>query len=322
MMYRKRCILAGLAITGLCLMAVSNPVRSEAPPSETLAYVDESTITVSAFKAEMVRQTPQLTNQEQIEALLEEMVRLELIYTAALKLEYDKDPQILARFKRLIVNKYLEDVLEPRFAKVTVSDKEMEDHYNNHKADFVTSKMVRTAIIQINVPAHASKEKKAQLLKRAEAARVEALKLDPATSSFGPVAVKYSNHQPTRYRGGDSGWLEVGKGHGSWPEDVMEVVFSLKEIQAVSPVISSHDGYYLVKLMGTKEITTRPFATVKERIRHQLFKEKRALVELEFYEDLKATVPVRVDRTRLGAIEPPKGTTDKEARRPPGLPGQ
>ncbi len=106
MIYRKSCILAGLAITGLCLMAVSNPAQSEAPPSEPLVHVDNNAITVSAFKAEMARRKPQLTSPEQIETLLEEMVRFEMIYAAALKLGYDKDPQTLARFKRLIVNKY------------------------------------------------------------------------------------------------------------------------------------------------------------------------------------------------------------------------
>jgi peptidyl-prolyl cis-trans isomerase C len=322
MIYRKYCLLAGLVIIGLCLMAVSNPARSEPPASEPLVHVDNKAITVSAFKAEMARRTPQLTSQEQMETLLEEMVRFEMIYVVALKSGYDKDPQILARFKRLMVNKYREDVLLHRLEKLTVSEEEIEDFYKKHKSDFINSKKVRAALIQINVPALASEEKKTQLRKRAEAARVEALKLNKATRSFGPVAVKYSDHQPTRYRGGDTGWLEADRGNGRWPQEVMEAIFSLEKAGEVSSVIKTSVGYYLVKLMETSESTPRPFAVVKERIRHQQLLEKKAQVEREFYEELKRMVTVRVNQTQLETIELPKGSTDKEAKHPPGLPGQ
>ncbi len=90
----------------------------------------------------------------------------------------------------------------------------------------------------------------------------------------------------------------------------------------MSPVIITHSGYYLVKLMERRESSSRPYAAVKERIRHQLLTEKKAQVESEFYEEVKEKVPVRVDRARLEAIEPPMGGTDKEAKQPPGLPGQ
>jgi peptidyl-prolyl cis-trans isomerase C len=322
MIYLKRCLLAGLMIAGLCLMAGLNPAWSEAPSTEPLVQVDKYAITVAEFKAEMARRTHQLTSPEQMEGLLNEMVLFEMIYVAALRSGYDKDAQILARFKRMIVNKYREDVLLPRFEKLTVSEEEIKDYYKKHKADFVTSKRVRAAVIQINVPALASEEKKAQLWKRAKAARIEALKLTQATRSFGPVAVKYSDHQPTRYRGGDTGWLEVGRGNNSWPQEVMEAISSLYKTGEMSPVIKTSSGYYLAKLMETSESEPHPFVKVKERIRHQLVTEKKAQAEGEFYEELKTTVPVRVDRTLLGAIEPHNGSTDKEAKQPPGLPGQ
>ena len=322
MIYRKTCILAGSVLIVLYLTGLNHSARSEAPSSEPLAYVDENTITVGEFETEMAHRAPQIKSQEQMKALLDEMVRFEMIYAIALKSGYDKDPQILARFKRLMVNKYIEDMLEPMFAKLTVSDAEAEDRYKTHEADFVTSKKVRAAVIQIDVPARASKNKKSELLKKAKAARVEALKLDPATRSFGPVAVKYSDHQPTRYRGGDTGWIEAGKGDQWWPPVVNEAILSLSKPGEVSPVIPASNGYYLVKLMEMRESQPRPFAVVKERIRYELLTEKKAQVEHEFYEELKAKVPVKVDRKRLGAIESPKGSFDKEPKQPPGIPGQ
>jgi len=322
MIFKKKWDLAGLVITCLCLVAATHPARSEPPSTEPLAFVDDRPITVAAFQTQMARRPARITTPEQRTALLEEMVRFELLYAAALRAGYDKDPEILASLKRLMANKYCEDVLEPRFEKVAVSDNEVEKYYRNYQADFVSPKMVRAAIIQISVPAHASEQKKAQLLKRAEAVRAEAVKLEPATASFGPVAVKYSDHQPTRYRGGDAGWLQQDKGDPRWPEEVMEAVFSLKKTGKVSPVITTSKGYYLAKLMEKRESAPRPYAAVKERIRHQLLAQRKAEVEREFYEELRDKIPVRVDRARLEGMETPKDGSDKEAKQPPGLPGQ
>jgi len=207
-------------------------------------------------------------------------------------------------------------------AKIVVSETEIEDYYLRHQSDFSSPGRARAAVIQILVPPMASADKKAQLARRAEAARAEALNLDPATRSFGPVAVKYSDHQPTRYRGGDTGWLQPARGDARWPAEVMAAVFVLEEAGKVSPVITGPAGYYLVKLMELRESAPRPLGALKERIRHQLLVLKKAKVEREFYEELKTKVPVRVNRARLEAIEPPKSGTVKDARQPPGLPGK
>ena len=322
MIFSKKWIVAGFALTCLPILSWTYPVRSEQPSSEPLALVDNKPITAAEFQGQMARRHARIINQDQKEALLEEMIRIELLYAAALKAGYDKDPQIRASLKQFMANKYREDVLEPRFEKITVSEKEIENYYKKHQSDFITPIMVRTAIIRISVSTYASKQKKAQLLKRAEAARIEALNLSPATRSFGSVAVTYSDHQSTRYRGGDTGWLQVGRDDQYWPDEVMETIFSLKETGKVSPVITSPTGYYLVKLMGRRGGSALPLGALKERIRHQLLAQKKAEVECGFYKELKGNVPVWVDRARLQAIEPSEGRIGKEEKQPPGLPGR
>ena len=289
---------------------------------EPLATIGGQTLTADDFIGEMARRPGDFASKGQKETLLEEMIGFELVYAAALRAGYDKDPAVLARLKRLMVNKFRKDNLEPRLAKITVSEAQVEDYYRRHRNEFRTPEMVRAAVIQISVPPRASAEKKAQLARRAEAARAEALKLDPAAGSFGSVAVKYSDHQPTRYRGGDTGRLQPDKGDARWPAEVMAAIFTLKETGQVSPVITTPTGYYLVKLIERRESSPRPLEALKDRIRHQLLTEKKAQVEREFYEELKATVPVRVNRARLEAIEHSKGGADKEEKQPPGLPGK
>jgi len=289
---------------------------------EPLALIGGQTLTADDFIGEMARRPGDFASTAQKETLLEEMVSFELVYAAALRAGYDKNPAILERLKGLMVNRFRQDNLEPRLVKIAVSETEIENYYRHHQADFHTSEMVRAAVIQISVSPRASGEKKAQLAGRAEAARAEALKLDPDTRSFGSVAVRYSDHQPTRYRGGDTGWLQPDRGDARWPAEVMAALLSLHEPGKVSPVITVSTGYYLVKLMERKESAPRPLEALRDRIRHQLLVRKKAEVAREFYEELKATVPVRVNRAGLEAIEHSKGATDKEEKQPPGLSGK
>lgn len=318
---RKKSILAGWALACLTVFSLSHPALSESPSSEPLALVDNKPITVAAFQDRMARHSARIITPDQKEALLEEMIRFELRYAAALKAGYDKDPDILASLKRLMADKYREKELEPRLEKITVSDEEIEKYYKAHQADFVLPRMVRAAIIQISVPANASTDTKAALLKRASAARAEALKLNPATDSFGAVAIKYSDHQPTRYRGGDTGWLQPGRGDRRWPDEVMAAVFSLTETGKVR-LVATPEAYYLVKLMEMSTRTPRPLASVRARVRHQLLNEKKGAVERQFYTTLKDKVPVRVDRERLEGIEIITGSGQKGAGKPPALPAQ
>lgn len=314
--------LTGLIVCGLGFVAAFNAVRAENQPEEFLAAVDDRQITVEAFQAAMARSPKKYVDPGQKDVLLEEMVRFEVLYIAARKAGYDKDPAIIERLRRLMANKYRQDVLAPRLEKVQVTDEEVEKYYRAHQDEFTVGKKVRAAVIRISVPAGASDEKKAQLTERAETARDAALQLKPATHSFGPVAVRYSDHQPTRYRGGDTGWMTAGKNDSRWPAEVNQAIFASTEPGQVSPVITIADGHYLIKLMETKASTLQPLAAVKEQIRHQLYKRKRARVEHEFYGELKTKFPVRVDHARLEAIEPPKGGGGKERKRPPVLPGQ
>lgn len=296
-------------------------VQSALSASNPVAVIDGVPLTEEAFKAKMAHRPNTVSTPQEKKALLNEMVNFELLYRAALGKGYDKDPAIQERLKRLIVEKYYKKELEPKFAKITVSDQEIEQFYQNHKADFLVPRMVRAAVIRITVPAGGSTDNKAQLRLRAEAARSEALKLNPATKSFGPVAVKYSDHQSTRYRGGDSGWFQTGKDTSRWPKQVHEAVFNLKKPGEISRIITASSGYYIVKIMTIKESAPRSLLAVKEQIQRRLFVLKKAQVERGFFNGLRGKFPVEVFYNRLEAIDS-SGGAPKSLKKPPALPGK
>lgn len=302
-----------------CDAGQSKPRSSE---SESVASIDGEPITVDAFKVEMARRRGQFGTEEQKKALLDDMVRSEVLYAAARKAGYDQDLEILVQFKRLIANKFIKDHLEPRLAELSVSEAEIEDYYNKHQAVFVTPKKVRAAVIPITVPAAASEEKKSELLDRAKAARAEALEQAQGTPSFGAIAIKYSDDQATRYRGGDIGWMQEKKSRSRWDEEVMTALFSLTEVGEISPVITTTSGHYLVKLMEVRESAPRSLAEAKGWIHHKILNDKKKQVVDDFYKDVGRRVSVTVNEKLVASIKPPADKSSSKPMAPPALPGE
>lgn len=285
----------------------SKPVK---PDSAVLAVIAGKSITLDHFKAEMTRRRGEF-DAERKEELLDSMVRSELLFTAAKTAGYENDSEVIAAIKQLLVGKYLRDNLEPKMAALKASDQEVESYYQSHQAEFGTPAMVHGAIIKIAVSPKSSEEKRTELFTRAESARAEALALEPGVAAFGAVAVKYSDDQDSRYRGGDIDWLPVGAVDGRRDKKVSEALAALKTPGQVSPVITAADGYYIVKLIETKGATVKPFAAVKDGVRYQVVQEKKQRLEREFIEQLKKKIQVTVNSRHLQTISVP--AEDKKA---------
>jgi parvulin-like peptidyl-prolyl isomerase len=307
-------IAAGLVF---CSIEWNGAGRAKASESAPLAVVAGKPITADDFRKEMARRRVE-PGQEGKEELLDSMVRSELLFASAKSAGYENDPEVLAAVRQVIIGKYLRDNLEPRLATLKATDQEAEAYYKTHISDFGVPNMVQAALVRIAVPPKASAEKRAELLKRAEAARIEALALPQGSPAFGSVAVKYSDDQGSRYRGGDIGWLQSGKHDGRWDRKVSDAIFSLKAQGEVSPVIEASDGFYLVKLVDVKGAATRSYAEVKDGVHYVVVQEKRKRVEEEFMEQIKMKIPVTVNRGELGKISPP----EEEKNAPPPLPAR
>jgi parvulin-like peptidyl-prolyl isomerase len=286
--------------------------------SGSLAVIDGKPVTIDIFRAEMVRRGGEYDATRK-EELLDSIVRSELLFAAARNEKYENDPEVIAQVKQVMVGKYLHDNLEPNLARLKATEQEAEAYYYAHPAEFGSHAMVHAALIRIAVSPKASGEKRAELLRRAERVRAEALALEPGVPAFGSVAVKFSEEQESRYRGGDIGWLQTGEMDGRWDRKVSDAIFALKAPGQVSPVIAAADGYYILKLMETKGATVKPFADVKEGVRYIVLQEKRKKVEQEFMEELKKRIAVTVNSGLLQTIALP-GEGKKGA--PPALPSR
>lgn len=286
--------------------------------SGALAVIAGKTITPEIFKAEMARRKGEF-NTERKEELLDSMVRSEVLFAAAKAAGYEKDPEVIAAIKQVLVGKYLRDNLDPKLAQIKATDQEAESYYQSHQAEFGTPAMVHAAMIKIAVSPKYSSEKKTELLTRAENARTEALALEAGVPAFGGVAVKYSEDQNSRYRGGDIDWLQAGAVDGRVDKKVSDALFALKVPGEISPVIAEDDGFYIVKLMEVKGATVRPFEAVKDGVRYHVVQDKKKKIEKDFIEQLKNRIPVTVNSGLLQTITPPPAAIKAG---PPALPAR
>jgi len=162
--------------------------------------------------------------------------------------------------------------------------------------DFALPPARRGALIQVSVPATASAEKKAELQLRAQKALIEAQQLEPTVMSFGSVAVKYSDHQASRYRGGDVGWID---NNSTWDKQLISAFQTLSTPGAMSEVIENGGGFYVLKLMELKPDRLQTLAEVHEQIVHQLFRDKQKAIKDRYFARLDSQFDVEVYADRI-----------------------
>lgn len=307
---------AALAAAPVASLAVGSPA-----PGDVLAEVDGTAITVGDLLDEMKRRggaSGRFRTPEGRAALLEELVRAAMVDAAARREGYDRRPEIAREVRLLIMGRYLAENLEPVVSAQQVSDDEVQVYYAGRGPELALPRMVRGAVIRIEVPAKASEEKRAELRARAEAARAAALALPPSQLTFGSVAVAYSSDQATRYRGGDLGLMREDKADLRWDPAVLRALFALGKPGDISPVVVAPDGFYLLKLAEVREAKVPPLAEVRDQIGHRILQQKKRTAEEEFFAALRTRVKTSVNRPLLEQVTPPAAGGGGG---PPALPG-
>jgi parvulin-like peptidyl-prolyl isomerase len=127
---------------------------------------------------------------------------------------------------------------------------------------------------------------------------------DDSTADFGAAAVRYSEDQATRYRGGDTGWILRGTPARFDPE-LVEAIFALAQPGDDTGLLVLPKGFAVAKLLERAPAEQRSLAEVRTRLERRLLSRKRSFAHDEFLAEMRAAVHVEIDEQWLGGAESP-----------------
>ena len=315
-MRAARWIILGAA---LALTSCREPPGTEADPN-VLARVGPHSVTVEEFKTHLARRGGLRSGREHADALLEEMIDLEVLHAQALRMGLDRSPEIQRAWRNLLIGKLRKEALAPRLENLRVEPEEIVDYYEANRPRYRRPARVRVAVLGRWIDPTTRQEARARLQRELAQARTEALERPPALETgFGTLAIDYSEHQATRYRGGDLGWLEAGRSHAWLSPEILEGAFALNEPGEISEVLAASDGFYLLRLIDLHETQVVPLADLEESIRHQLLREKREQIDKAFVAEARRSLRIRTYPERLDTAAEGLARPVTESR-PPALP--
>lgn len=295
------------------------PGATAAVPAGAVAVVGRQIITGERFQAELDRRARMASGRVlgagDKRAVLEEMIRWEVLYERALEAGYDRDPQIVAGVKRMIAGKFQEDQ-RAKDGPAPATAGEIADFHRNNPQRFGTPERVRAALIQIEVARTAAPARRAEAAARAEAVLAAARTNASPGGGFGALAQRHSAHQASRYRGGDIGWLAAGEADSAWPSAVREAVFKLGQPGDLSPVIEAPGGFYVMKLLERQPARVRPLEEVRDGVAYWVARQKEQEWEEAMHASLKQGLDIRINGALLESLAVPT-----RELRPPGVPG-
>jgi hypothetical protein len=245
--------------------------------------------------------------------LLEEMVRFEAMHTKALVEGYDRKPELVERWRRMVVAQYREDRLGTGEALPSVSEEEIRASYETNQASYTLPAARRANVIFLSTPRVLAPEKREEVRLRAEAILAEA-RVAEAPEALAALVARVSEHQATRYRAGDAGWLSLEDKSPAWNAKVVAALFEIAAPGGFAPVVDTESGFYLVRLAEERTARTKPIGEVREAIRYRLARDKQFHREEKLFTEAKAGLDIQINHALLNSIVPK--TAPRETRTP------
>lgn len=262
-----------------CLMLALAGCAPSAQDSPVLVIVNGKPITQNEFDfrwSELPEATRARYQKEGGKRkFLDDLIGRELLMQQARKLGLDQSQAIrerLQRFKeQVILDELLQQVLK---AQIEIPKDELEDYY-------VAQGAVLPAPERIEV---------AQIITRNEFAAKDIKRMLDEGMDFAKLAQRYSTDKETRSKGGELGLYRKG----SADPQVEAVLLKLRPGHVSAPIKTDAGLYYIIKMISREPGDTKAVLASRERLRQELYAEKRQKQFGEYLANLRATSTIRM----------------------------
>ena len=279
-----------LSVTLVFFLPVNRAEESttDSPDGLVVAKVGDKEIVFGDLN-ELIKMMPpsyqaMFRSDDQITKLLERQIDNILFSQEARRLQLDQDPTVRYKIEEFTKGMLTQALIDTQVNKsVTVTDGEIEEYYKKHQDEFQVPEKIKVSHILIAVAPDAPESEKKE--KKAQAEEIHAKA--KAGEDFSGLAKKYSDDTKTKNRGGVLGFFSKG----SKNPELEKAAFSLKKDEVSNPILTPK-GYQIIKLLDTKEATTKSLEESKSRISNKLQQQKRNDAVTKLLEDLKAKTHV------------------------------
>lgn len=280
-----------------------------AEASQVLARVGEHAITLGDYAAALERMDPfermRYQTEDRRQALLDEMINVELLAREAERLGLDARPEtveLVRQFQRDEALARLRASL-PRPAELSAA--EVSAFYQEHREEFREGELRRAAQIVVDDPALAR-----QLVREAGGASPDRWReLVQRHAPEPPAAADRTEARPAIEVPGDLGFLSREPEEGSTsevPASLRDAVFRIEQAGGVFPepvVVAGRQ--HVLRLVSIREPRQRSLAEVDAAIRLRLIQARQAEARKALLERLRQTITVHVDDAALEHVPPP-----------------
>ena len=275
-----------LLLAGCGKPSAPSPTATQAaplpPPTHVLAEVGGQPITEEAFRSWWNRK-PRLTDSEEARLrVLDEMIDRTVLAQRAREAGLADDPIVREGIESILIARLKEKELQPRVAAIDVTEEEARAFYEaNCEARYVVPARVNVAVLWFNSRGQEQLETRYGQQLRAVLDAVKSAP-PPLKAGFAKLSLQNTEHRPSRYKGGDLGWLEPGGNYDPWRLAVLDIAGQLDTPGDLSEVVVSQHGCFLVRLLERRARGVRDFEAVKASIVHDLQRERRQAAEAAF----------------------------------------
>ena len=285
--------------------------------AKVLAKVGDRKITLGEYAATLERmdrfERLRYQSADRRRALLDEIVKVELLAEEAKRRGLDKKPEIKQRIRQIL----RDEVLKMTRAKLPppgeIPEREVRKYYDEHRDDFREPERRRVAHIVV-----ADKKKAEEVLKKA-------LKATPM--QWGRLVQEHSLTKPPKPSptaplelAGDLGIVgKPGAKRGENPKvpsPLREAVFKVEKVGNVLDQVVEHDGkFHIVRMTGKTAARDRAYREAERTIRVAILQERIREAEKKLEAELRKKYPVKIDDAALKTVDVP--SAGKGAAPPP-----
>jgi len=311
-------------VLGLCAVAAAcQPQQGNKKTGAPVARGSGFTITTDEFKARLDEQSPfiraRYATLDRKKEFLDNLIRQEVLALEAERQGLDKDPDVRATLRKIMVQKLVQKKFQPDASNtVDVPEADLQKYYEDHKAEYVRPRKVRVHAVVLNAAAGTPERAKKLALAKKTLLKVRAEeKKNPM--AFAQIVAEVSEDQASKQLAGDLQFRSHEELEKAYSKQLADAAFALKAGE-LSGVVEAPTGIYLLKFTGEQPEVNRTLDQVKTQIAAKLSRDRKTKEFDEWLKGLREKAKVAIDDKALETVEV-AAAQPPMAGMPMGVPG-